>query len=149
MEQHSSAVADHATADRPCNPQPYTFIRENGRWHIDFPGYLERGGHLEDLLMEAGADDLLDFLARNKRKVTLMLDTEPFDGSDSLELTELCDAPMGGAYYLLPVYRERAVNRKMWLRDLTLFLFGDMPQRLYIRRIKPPVTSPPFTATNR
>lgn len=116
----------------------YTFIKENGLWYIDLPEYLQQGGSKADLQMVAGADEMLDIMARGKKKVTIELDREPFEGADLLELTELCEAPMGGGYYTMHTYKGRPLNKRMWLCDVTLFVFGDMPQKIFCKKLEGP-----------
>ena len=113
----------------------YTFLKENGRWFIDLPEYLQQGGSKADLEMVSGADEMLDAMARGRKKLTIELDREPFDGADLLELEELCEAPMGGGYYVMHTYTGRPLGKKMWLCDVTLFVFGDMPQRIYCKKL--------------
>jgi hypothetical protein len=114
----------------------YSFIRENGRWYIDLPEYLAQGGSKSDLEMVAGADDVLDIMADGENKVTLMISTEPFENAELLELVELCDQNIGGGYYIMPVLEGSFMNKRMWLCDVTLFVFGDIPDRIYIRKIQ-------------
>jgi hypothetical protein len=113
----------------------YTFLKEEDKWYIDLPDYLEQGGRKEDLKMVAGTDDLLTLIARGKKQVTVTMDTQPFEGADVLGLIELCDQPMGGGYYIMYKCRGREINKRMWLCDVTLFVFGDIPERIYIRKV--------------
>lgn len=113
----------------------YNFLKQQGRWYIDLPEYLEQGGSKGDLEMVAGADQMLDAMARGKKKVSLELDRESFDGADLLELVELCEAPKGGGYYILHTFGGRAIAKKMWLCDVVLFVFGDMPERIFVKRL--------------
>ncbi|MEI6950727.1 DUF6717 family protein [Paraflavisolibacter sp. H34] len=121
------------------DPRIHTFVREDDRWYIDLPLYLDKGGSKEDLLMEGGADDILDFLSMGKKKVNIMIDTLPFESCDTLELAEVCGPPMGGGYYRLHAGRGRVISEQMWIRDIALFLFGDLPQQLYVKRIRQPL----------
>jgi len=136
MEQNQALFAGTTAANTISDLRTYAFIKEHGRWYIDLPEYLESGGKKEDLDMEGGADDLLHFLARGKNKVVVRLDTEPFPGCESLTLIAHCDTPRGGAYYLMANCRGKAVNKKMWLRDISLFVFGDMPEIIFVKNIK-------------
>jgi hypothetical protein len=111
----------------------YSFKKENGRWYIDLPDYLARGGMPSDLEMAEGAHELLNMMARGKNNVKLVLETEPFDGADVLELDELCGAPKGGGYYMMHTCRSRPLQKRIWLCDVTLFVFGEMPQKIYIK----------------
>jgi hypothetical protein len=130
------------------NHRVYTFLKENGRWYIDLPEYLQQGGHKADLEMVAGADEMLTVMARGKKKVTIEMDREPFEGADLLELAELCDAPMGGGYYIMHTYKGRPLNKRMWLCDVTLFVFGDMPQKIFCKKLEAPAGSKEFVRMN-
>lgn len=112
----------------------YSFMKEENKWYIDLPGYLEQGGSKEDLQMEAGVDNLLTLMAWGKKRVTITLDTEPFEGAVVMELVELCDAPKGGGYYFMRTYKGIEINKLIWLCDVTLFIFGDVPERIYLRK---------------
>jgi len=127
-------TASTETASQP-NLSTYKFAREGTQWFIDLPEYLAQGGSKADLQMVEGADELLDLIANGKRRVTIQLDREPFEGADVLELVELCDAPKGGGYYKLERYRQQKLNKRIWLCDVTLFVFGDMPERIYIKKL--------------
>ena len=46
--------------------QTHRFYKEeHGGWYIDLPAYLEQGGAKGDLAMVAGADTMLDIMARS------------------------------------------------------------------------------------
>lgn len=127
------AVSEALTSSHP-DPRTFTFYKEDKAWFIDLPEYLEQGGHKKDLQMVAGASEFLTWLARRKKKIIISIDTEPFEGAEQLELIELCSHPTGGGYYMLRSCRGKAINKRMWLCDVTLFIFGDMPERIYVRR---------------
>lgn len=102
----------------------YTFNNEEGLWYIDLPTWQ---GKKADLLMVAGADKLLDRLSEGRPSVTLDLDTEPFDGCDTL--TKVINTPfIGGATY-------RHNNRLLWLCKVTEFVFGTMPKRIFFKAL--------------
>ena len=119
----------------PENTSIYSFVKEDRQWYIDLPGYLAHGGNKADLQMVEGADVLLNFMAHGKKIVTLQLDRAPFEGADVLKLVELCDAPKGGGYYIMHTFRKQAIEKRIWLCDVTLFVFGDMPECIYIRKL--------------
>jgi hypothetical protein len=127
-------IASPGTAVRPAESVPvYVFVKEDNCWYVDLPEYLARGGSKADLKLVEGADELLHLIARRKKMVSVQLDIAPFDDADVLELTELCDAPKGGGYYLMRTCRNRPINKTLWLCDVALFVFGDMPERIYIK----------------
>ena len=112
----------------------HTFNKEYSGWYIDLPDYIAQGGSKGDLAMVAGADDMLDVLAEGGDRVTLSIDTKPFEGADELELIELCEPSIGGGYYLMQHYAGTEIKKRMWLCDVTLFVFGDMPSHIYVRK---------------
>jgi hypothetical protein len=114
----------------------HRFVRENGGWFIDLPEYLAQGGSKGDLAMVSGADTMLDVIAGDKDDVRLKMDTQPFPGADELVLTELCDPILGGGYYHMKKFEGREVSQDMWLCDVTRFVFGDIPPRIYVKRVE-------------
>jgi len=110
-----------------------TFVREYGGWYIDLPEYLQQGGSKGDLALVAGADTLLDLLAEGRDRVTIDMGTQPFAGADELLL--LRPSPAGGGDYLIGRFEGREIQQELWLCDVTLFVFGDLPERIYIRKV--------------
>jgi len=110
------------------------FYREDGRWYIDLPEFLEAGlGNKNNLLMVDGADTLLDILAGN----------EPFDGhthtltkksigKNQALLDYLGHAPVGyGAYYDV----KELDNHQLWLCPVTEYVFdGGYPDTIYLKK---------------
>jgi hypothetical protein len=107
----------------------FTFNKEaHGTWYIDLPDYPGPKGNLA---MVAGADDMLDYLARGKNRVVVEMSEQPFKGALALERTKLGE-PGGGAYY-------KPVNhsiQSVWLCDVTLFALGKFPEKIYFRAVK-------------
>lgn len=113
----------------------HRFVREGEEWYIDLPEYLEQGGNKGDLQMVSGADTMLDIIAEEKNEVVLQIDTKPFEGADELFLTELCDPILGGGYYHMKQFVSKNVDKDLWLCDVTRFVFGDIPERIYVRKL--------------
>ncbi len=113
----------------------HRFYKDGISWYIDLPAYLEQGGTIGDLQMVDGADKMLDIVAEGKSDVVLQIATEPFEKSDVLELVEKCDPYIGGAYYFLKNYEGQTFNQRMWLCQVTEFVFGDLPNHIYIKRV--------------
>jgi hypothetical protein len=113
----------------------YTFIKEEGRWYLDLPDFESRGWTKADLELISGTRRLLNSIASGKKTLTIRMATEPFLGADLLELVELCEAPKGGAIYLMRTCNGQELNVNMWLCDITLLVFGDMPAELYVQRL--------------
>lgn len=127
------AISNALSSGHP-DERTYTFQKELGVWYIDLPEYLNGGGKKQDLRMRAGTNKLLSMLAPGQRKVTLSIDTEPFEGAELLELTDICEEPQGGAIYLMETCNGHEVNTLLWICDIVLFVFGDTPERIYFRR---------------
>ena len=112
----------------------YKFIKEGAAWYIDLPEYIENGGSKGDLQMVEGADVMLDIIAQGTEEVSLVLDAIPFPGSDELTLTERCDPYVGGGYYYLKSFEGKQFNQEMWLCAVTEYVFGDLPDKVFIKR---------------
>jgi hypothetical protein len=113
----------------------YKFIREGQEWYIDLPEYLVGGGSKGDLQMVQGADSMLDMISGGVAEVSLLLDRVYFSGSDKLVLTERCDPYIGGGYYYLQTFEGKEINKTMWLCAVTEYVFGDLPEEIFIKRV--------------
>ncbi len=115
----------------------FLFIRTNGEWYIDLPEYLSLGGKKEDLQMVAGADEVLDKYAESDATVSLFIDTKPFESADHLELLpeDLLENERG-AYYKLNSLNGNKLDQTVWLCQVLLFVFSEIPKDIYIRKIK-------------
>ena len=113
----------------------YTFIKESSGWYIDLPGYIEQGGNKGDLAMVEGADTMLDIMSGGNPTITLEINEQLFDGADIVIRTEICDPYIGGAYYYLKTWEGKAVQQDMWLCAVTEFVFGSLPEKIFIRRV--------------
>lgn len=127
-EMLASTYPDHRT---------FTFYKQDDCWYIDLPEYLKQGGAKEDLQLRAGTDKLLKRFARSRNQVTLAIDTEPFEGADVLELAELRHDEKGGAIYRMVTINGQQHVANFWICDIALFVFGDMPEKIYIRETAP------------
>lgn len=114
--------------------KPYKFIKTGREWYIDLPEYLEQGGSIGDLQMVEGADNMLDMMAENNSSVLVFLAEEQFEGADMLTLTERCAPYKGGGYYLMKHYEGREINQTMWLCGVTEYVFGDLPEQIFVKR---------------
>ncbi len=108
----------------------FRFYREDtGQWYIDLPldGQFEK----DDLEMVCGADIMLDILSNYGQEINLLVDTQPFDGADVLELVGL---PESGADYYIPTIESKTMGMKIWLCAVTYQIFGEYPLEIYIKR---------------
>lgn len=110
------------------------FYRENGGWYIDLPAYLEEGGSKGDLAMVAGANTMLEVMASDAIDVMLLIDEQPFEGADELLRTEVCEPSMGSGCYWMQHFERKRVAQSMWLCDVTNFVFGYLPNKIYVKR---------------
>lgn len=74
-------------------------------------------------------------MAEHANSVLLEISREEFEGADVLVLTEKCDPYVGGGYYLMKNYEGREINRSMWLCQVTEFVFGDIPEKIFVKRV--------------
>lgn len=114
----------------------YRFVKRDANWFIDLPDYIEAGGNINDLQMVEGADTMLDIIGAGLPEVFMAIDQVPFEGADKLILTEKCDANIGGGYYLLYEYNGEKIEREMWLCNVTEYVFGNLPEAIYIKKLK-------------
>ena len=112
----------------------YKFTKTGSDWYIDLPEYIWQGGSIGDLQMVDGADAMLDRMAANDKSISLAISIEPFEGADELTLLDKCDPYIGGGNYLMKVYEGKEINWKMWLCQVTAFVFGDIPAQIFVRR---------------
>ena len=112
----------------------YRFYKNETGWFVDLPEYIEKGGTIDNLEMVEGADTMLDIIGEGKKEVTLSIATEKFQNSDQLELKEKADQLKGGAYYFMKAFEGKEINLTMWLCGVIEFVFGGIPQQIYLRR---------------
>ncbi len=104
---------------------------KNTEWYIVLP---EWKGDPEDLQMVEGADEWLDLLSDNGESIQLTLANEKFEDAESLALLRLREENLGGGgIYFLESYQGKNIALKLWLCEVTRFVFGEIPQRIYFR----------------
>lgn len=113
----------------------HRFYKEGISWYIDLPEFLALGGSIGDLQMVDGADKMLDLVSKGGEEVTLQISTEPFEKADKLVLIEKCDPIIGGGYYFMEYFETIKVHQRMWLCGVTEFVFGDLPEQIFILRL--------------
>jgi hypothetical protein len=113
----------------------FRFLKEDDKWFIDLPQFIESGGNKADLQMVEGADTMLDLMAEKKNEVSLRLSQDEFKGADKLDLKERCDPSVGGGYYIMDVYEGRKLDLLMWLCGVTEWVFGELPERIFVKRV--------------
>lgn len=111
------------------------FIREgDGCWYIDLPEW--KGSHAS-LEMVAGADTLLEYIAQGKARieVTVAKSHEAIEALDNNPDFFRCDqlhcSIIGGSTYQVNLANH---HDTMWLCPVTLFVLGEFPKYLYIKK---------------
>lgn len=99
------------------------FAKEDSGWYIILP---EWKGSKADLAMVAGADSLLDRLSNHTNSLTLEVSIEEQDSS-FIKLTKVKNCWFNGAEYVT------CSGHKLWLCDVTKFVFGNLPEIIYIK----------------
>jgi len=113
----------------------YRFYKdESSRWYVDL---YEWEGEEWELEMVMGADTFLNILSQGEDEVNITLSTEPFDGCETLHFIHegRIEGPeIGeGAWYRLDKYMGLDFNLQMWLCDVTKFVFGNFPKKIYFK----------------
>jgi hypothetical protein len=112
----------------------YRFYKDDIGWFVDLPEWTGEKGELQ---MVCGADTFCDILSQGENEIHVTLSTEPFNGCDVLDFLYLgrIEGPeMGsGAWYILDHYADLPFGLTMWLCDVTKFVFGDFPSKIYFK----------------
>lgn len=97
------------------------------RWFIDLPMWT---GNYSDLEMVEGADTLLDHLANENKKVVLKISDEKFENSSHLTLIGKSNNKSGADYKWIEM------NLEIWLCDVTKFVLGYFPEKIYFLKVR-------------
>ena len=112
----------------------YRFYKDEYGWFVDLP---EWEGEVWDLQMVMGADTFLDILSQGENEVYVTLSKTPFNGCETLYYQHdgrLEGPEYGeGAWYFLNEYVGLPMTLKMWLCDVTKFVFGEFPTKIYFK----------------
>jgi hypothetical protein len=99
-----------------------------GEWFIDLPEW--EGDHA-DLQMLAGADNWLEIMAEGDREIFIRISDESFPGSYGMFQTKPGES---GMYYFIPKYMGIDYSMNIWLCEVTRFVFGYFPEKIYFCR---------------
>lgn len=112
----------------------YKFYKDEYGWFVDLPEWT---GEKWELQMVSGADTFLDLLSQGENEVHLVMSSKPFQNANVLHFQEVgkLEGPeMGeGAWYFLNEYNDISYSLKMWLCDVTKFVFGEFPTKIYFK----------------
>jgi hypothetical protein len=112
------------------------FTKEISGWYAVLP---EWDGPKSDLKMVMGADTWLDLLCDGEWDVWLMISDESFKGANELiRIAFGCDVgdeiAESGATYKIENYMGIPYDFKLWLCDVTEFVFGYFPEVIYYQK---------------
>ena len=114
--------------------ETYKFYKDEEGWFIDLPKWK---GDKADLQMVRGADTFCDLIAQGETEIYVTLSRHQFEGSNTLHYEQqgLLEGPEygEGAWYFLNEYNDVAYSMRMWLCDVTKFVFGDFPMKIYFK----------------
>ncbi len=113
---------------QPSQHRIHRFYKDSQGWFIDLPNWLGTKGQLA---MVQGADTFLDNISQNLSEVWVEMSTEKLEG-DCYELTKYMDLEDGAMYEYTNDNDDIDV---MWLCGVTEFVFGNMPEKIYCRKV--------------
>jgi hypothetical protein len=97
----------------------------DSKWYIDYPKWE---GEKWELEMVSGADTLLELIAQGDDKVSIGMALEEFEDYN-LTLKFLREHEGGGWYEV----QDYLFKFEVWLCHVTKFVFGHLPETLYIK----------------
>ena len=104
---------------------------EKGKWYLDLP---EWNGDPDDLEMVEGADQWLNLIGEGKTKVEVTMSDENFENAEILTLLHVREPNLGGGgNYYLETFKGEKIALKLWLCEVTRFVFSTIPQRIYFK----------------
>ena len=112
----------------------YTFKRRDGKWQLELSNHTYKTGDNTYVTMTDGANTMLNLVSAGKNEVSLLLEKEPFDNADVLELQQSCEPFLRGGYYLLHEYNGEVIDHSMWLSDVPKVVFGTIPEKIYFKK---------------
>lgn len=131
-------LANELAIHTPKTPQEvaeaFCFTKLEGCWRLILPG--SPGKPPTEVVLTSGIDELLHMLARHRNELWLQLERTAFAGASVLVLDEFCPAPRGGAYYRIYPREGRALKQRLWVCEVSLLIFGDLPERIYYRLLR-------------
>ena len=102
---------------------------EKGEWYLQLPEWT---GDPAELQMVEGADQWLELVGKGNPKINLTLSTKNFDQAAVLTLLRTKEQNLGGGgIYYLESYLGATIELKIWLCEVTRFIFDDLPQKIY------------------
>jgi len=106
------------------------YKEEKDKWYADIIGWTERKSALR---MVAGADTLLDMIAKGRDEVYLHFSEDEIKDSDVLIFKR--KTWINGATYQLNHYLGNDIKMKVWLCNVTLHVLGKFPKAIYFKEV--------------
>ena len=113
---------------KPSTHRIHRFYKDQDGWFIDLPNWIGSKGQLA---MVQGADTFLDNISNHTHEVWVEMSTNPMEGN-FYELTKYQDLTDGAMY---KYYNDQDNLDVMWLCGVTEFVFGNMPEKIYCRKV--------------
>jgi hypothetical protein len=111
--------------------QMLRFYKEEKKWYIDLPEWTGRKSSLQ---MVSGADTMLAYMAEGKNEVYVYVSEEEQEDFACLEFISKCC--FNGAYYRVDTYNNNYLNLKMWLCNVTKYVLGEFPEKIYFAKAR-------------
>jgi len=87
--------------------------------------------------MVEGADELLNWIAAAENEYKLLMADEQIQNAEILDLIYAREENLGGGGdYLLEQFRGEFKNHKIWLCHVTEFVFKQLPEKIYFKKVK-------------
>ena len=114
--------------------QTFRFYKEEGKWYVDLPEFIQAGGDKAALEMVFGADE---FLSNNcvigKDEVVMDIATSANADNWDARMSKLVKASNkleSGAFYIVQGNIHEP-SHVMWLCDVMEYVFGKFPDVIY------------------
>jgi hypothetical protein len=103
----------------------------DGKWYVDFPNWPFDHGNL---LMVGGANDLCEFLSEDGKfsYIDVIPTSKEEEHEGYAKLTRIEHSLTWGATY--NVENLPGFDRSIWLCPVTLFVLGEYPKYMYIKK---------------
>lgn len=130
----ANELALHAQPAPQAFEEAFCFVKLEGCWRLVLSG--ANGKPPTEVVLTSGIDELLHLLARRSNELWLRLERTAFEGASVLVLDEFCPAPQGGAYYRIYPREGKVLKQRLWVCEVSLLIFGDLPERIYYKLLR-------------
>jgi hypothetical protein len=113
----------------------YTFIKKKGQWFLNLPLNLREFNETTYTHVE-NAGGALDEMASGENQLSLSMDVKPLKSALVLELEGFPTADGVEGFYQLRNNKGLLLKNHLPLSDLSLLLYGELPEHIYLRQHK-------------